>query len=159
MADLTYDISARRLVGTVDGTTFDILAVSGGRAGSTTPGAVDTWLSNNPFKTHQKESATKKGGPIPPGTYTMEAIHPVNSWKRIVLTPDASNDMSADAGDTRAGFLIHPRGPIGSQGCIVPMHPNDFAKLWQAVKNDPDSTLEVKTGIKAINEQAGVAYV
>jgi hypothetical protein len=159
MADLTYDISARHLYGTVDQTSFDIVAVSGGRAGSTTPGATDAWLANNPFKTHQKESSTKKGGPIPPGLYTMKATHPVNSFKRIVLTPDDSNDMSAEAGGTRGGFLIHPRGPIGSQGCIVPMHSNDFARLWQAVRNDDDCDLEVTTGVKAINDEAGPAYV
>ncbi|HMF36074.1 MAG TPA: tlde1 domain-containing protein [Isosphaeraceae bacterium] len=159
MADLTYDISARRLYGKLDDTSFDIVAVSGGRAGSTTPGAVDPSLANNPFRTRQKESTTKKGGPIPPGLYGMKATHPLNSFKRIVLTPDASNDMSAEGGGTRGGFLIHPRGPIGSQGCIVPMNASDFADLWQAVRDNDGGTLEVKIGVKAINDEAGPAYV
>jgi hypothetical protein len=39
------------------------------------------------------------------------------------------------------------------------MHGSDFSKLYHAVKSDPDGALEVQTGVKAINAEAGPAYV
>ena len=62
-------------------------------------------------------------------------------------------------GGQRAGFLIHPRGPIGSQGCIVPMNFSEFATLWQAIRDSGGGTLDVYTGIRAINDEAGPTYV
>lgn len=121
MADLTYNIASYLLTGTVDGTSINAYAGSGGRAGTKTPGALNWWLANNPFATSVKLNAahTNVGGPLPMGTYTLALHESRPDWIRLQPT-DASRMMG------RSGFAIHGRGARGSDGCIVP---TDFANV------------------------------
>lgn len=119
--DLTYNIASGLLKGMIDGTSISCYAGSGGRAGSKTPSALNTWLANNPFATNVKLPADKSypGGPLPMGKYRLT---PHESKTNILrLTPVDPSLMFG-----RSGMLIHGRGPRGSDGCIVP---TDFANV------------------------------
>jgi hypothetical protein len=122
--DLVYNIVEHLLEGTVDGHGFCARAVSGGRAGSKTPGVVNRMLANNPYLTHVKESKEHPGGPIVMGKYHLRTHESNLNWIR--LEPYPNNEMFG-----RAGFAIHGRGRIGSQGCIVP---TDFAAVLTLYK-------------------------
>ena len=78
---LTFNMAEARLTGEIVVNDrreyFNACAGSGGRAGSTTPGAVNADLMNNPFATRVKgiESGghiVKIGGPLPLGIYRMK---------------------------------------------------------------------------------------
>ena len=138
--DLTYNIPEEQLSGTIDATVIDVHAGSGGRAGSTTKGVVNWYLQNNPFATgvHRGPHGF---GPLPLGRYTMlqHEVHPHWVW----LVPLAGSDMLG-----RSGFAIHPRGPIGSHGCIVPDNAQDVIRILHAIAHrkadgGPDPILEV----------------
>lgn len=123
--ELTYNIVAERLVGSIDGVRIDASAGSGGRAGSKVPGATNWQLQNNPLATHvggAKSRGTDHFGPIPTGTYTLKVHESRPNWIRLV--PDAGNVMFG-----REGFAIHGRGQVGSHGCIVPTEPNVILQL------------------------------
>jgi hypothetical protein len=119
-ADLTYNIASGVLNGRIGNTSISAQAGSGGRAGTTTPGALNWWLANSPLATRvklQKKNSPNPGGPIPIGRYR---VVPHESKKnRLRLLPLASTQMV-----DRDGMLIHRDGPRGSDGCIVP---TDFA--------------------------------
>ena len=144
MADLKYSIATERLTGSIGQAFFDIHAVSGGRGGSTTPGAVNWWLKNNALATHVRAlagSSSHAYGPLPVGEYRI-ARHPHHvHWLRLL--PLRANIMHG-----RSGFAIHSRGPTGSHGCIVPENAYDVERLLSAVarhheKESADPTLEV----------------
>lgn len=121
--DLFYNIVEERLFGSLDSKNFDAHAVSGGRAGSKTPGAVNQFLANNPFLTDVKLGAGHPGGPLPMALYTLSCHETRPNWIR--LNPDDPLDL----GD-RAGFAIHGRGQRGSDGCIVPFDFNVVLRLY-----------------------------
>lgn len=125
-AELTYNIVAERLRGSIDGVRIDVHAGSGGRAGSKVPGATNWHLQNNPLATHvggTKSRGTHHFGPIPTGSYTLRVHESKPNWIRLV--PDAQNVMFE-----REGFAIHGRGDVGSHGCIVPF---DFGVVTQLI--------------------------
>lgn len=115
--DLCYNIVEHLLEGRVDGQNIFARAVSGGRAGSKTPGVENLMLANNPYLTHVKEGKSTPGGSTVMGKYHLVAHERRANWLRLV--PFAETDTFG-----RSGFAIHGRGPVGSQGCIVP---TDFA--------------------------------
>jgi len=130
MADnnLLYFIIDALLVGTVDGIHFQMKAVSGGRAGSKTPGVVNTHVANNPWFVGRGYPKNVEGGPIPCGEYDVR-LHE-SKQNQLRLTPNASNAMA-----NRSGFLIHGRGVEGSQGCIVPLVFTELVRLCHAVRS------------------------
>jgi hypothetical protein len=134
--EFTYNIAESRLTGELefDGKkeTFNAYAGSGGRAGSTTPGAIDSFLTNNPFATRVKglesDGKIKKiGGPIPQGIYELSPHESKEYWIRI--TPTDGTEMFG-----RDGFAIHRRGPNGSIGCIVPSDSHVVIRLYNLLK-------------------------
>jgi len=142
-ADLTYNIAELRLQGLINYKGkkyfFDSRAFSGGRGGSTTPGAVDRRLANNPFATHVKgeetnNMITKVGGPIPMGKYSMKTSSTVN---RIDLFPQTNGNLAGRTG----GFQIHGTGPKGSIGCIVPADFDDVIRLYGLLSDIEDENL------------------
>jgi RHS repeat-associated protein len=84
----------------------------------------------------KKDRATSNAGPLNRGEYTVGPIRDNSTGEGTVLHqsmrlfPSPNNDMSADDGKTRGGFLIH-RGDMvhqtSSQGCVV--LPDDGRKL------------------------------
>ncbi len=128
--DLTYNICSMRLTGAIDGARVELVAFSGGRAGSKTKGAVNPVLANNPFHTGHKLDPKKKddiGGAIPQGYYTLHAHETKPNWIRLV--PASKNYMQG-----RDGFAIHGRGVRGSDGCLVPPDFKDVMMIYNAVK-------------------------
>jgi len=115
--DLTYNIVEQMLTGTIDGTSICAHVVSGGRAGTKTKGAENPFLANNPYATGIKLTSRNAGGPVVMGSYTLKTHESKANWIRLI--PATGNVMHG-----RAGFAIHPRGPRGSDGCLVP---TDFA--------------------------------
>jgi hypothetical protein len=126
MNQLTYNIVEHRLSGDVGGVPINCAAGSGGRAGTKTKEAENWWLKNNALATHVHFGA-HQFGPLPQGRYYMRPHEKHSDMVR--LDPFPSNLMFG-----RSGFLIHPRGPIGSHGCIVPYAFSDVRKIYTAVK-------------------------
>jgi len=112
-ADLGFNILEQTLTGEIDGVSISAHAVSGGRAGSKTPGAENPILANNPYLTSVKKQGKRAGGPLIMGLYTLRTHEKRANWIRLI--PYADNRMR-----DRAGFAIHGRGARGSDGCIVP---------------------------------------
>ncbi len=145
MADLTYNIVEMTLTGSIDGHRVNATAYSGGRAGSKQANAVHPMLANNPFATGVKK--IKKGdktigGTIPLGTYALKTQEDKHH-KYIRLNPVAGTNLHG-----RGGFLIHGRGPRGSDGCIVPQNFAVVVSLYGLVEHReksgrPAPTLEV----------------
>jgi type VI secretion system (T6SS) effector TldE1-like protein len=141
-AQLTYYLFEGVLVGTADGKQFHISAASGGGGGSTKSAPADS--TNNPYSTGLKTLEAKKnhvhGGAIPPGKYTIAAPsqHP-HLGRSAQLVPAGSQPMYG-----RGGFFIHGRGPHGSDGCIVPLHPQQFTQLMQALEHSKGGALRVE---------------
>lgn len=138
--DLTYNIAEEQLFGAIDGARIKAHAVSGGRGGSTTPGAVNWFLQNNPLATHI-HAGSHAFGPLPLGWYHMRQHESHKRWVRLV--PLAGNIMHG-----RAGFAIHPRGPTGSHGCIVPDDAHTVDRILDALRRrksagGPDPVLQV----------------
>jgi hypothetical protein len=111
--ELTYNIVEQVLGGRIDGVSINTQAVAGGRAGSKQSGAVNLFLANNPYATGVKKSDKTPGGPLILGKYRLRTHE--SEEKYIRLIPFDENNMRG-----RVGFLIHGRGPRGSDGCIVP---------------------------------------
>lgn len=139
-ASLTYYIFEGLLVGTVNGKSVHILAACGGRAGSKTEGVVDGHVANNPYQTPRKIPPYPTGGPLPTGVYSIDK--PLPNYKGngpwAHLHPRPGNQMFG-----RVKFAIHGRGPRGSDGCIVPLHPHEFHHLMDGLEADGGGTLVV----------------
>ena len=71
--DLTYNIVEQLLEGTIDGQSIHAHAVSGGRAGTKTPGVENVFLANNPYLTKVKKKGANPGGPTIMGKYRLYA--------------------------------------------------------------------------------------
>ena len=126
--DLVYNIVEESLTGKIDGTAISARAVSGGRAGSKTPGAVEFLLANNPYATGVKKGKTA-GGPIPLATYLLKTHESKPNWIRL-LPADGKTSVKG-----RDGFAIHGRGKRGSDGCIVPTDFHLVQLLYGLVKD------------------------
>lgn len=141
-SNLTYDITARWLFGQIGETQFNLHALgAGGRAGSTTPGAVHPDLANNMTQTYTPKKGKTPGGPLPCCQYAMSAHTTTRSgtaMKCVWLDPVNPGAMMGN----RNGMLIHGPGPRGSDGCIV-LTTEDRDKVWAAVKANPHSFISV----------------
>jgi Protein of unknown function (DUF2778) len=141
-ANLTYYIFEGVLVGTVGGEQIHILALSGGggatrrKEGPTDPNAV-----NNPYRTGQVKVGNARGGPIPLGRYDIRKPAPWHKGWAARLDPVDPRGFLAATG--RGGFLIHGRGPLGSDGCIVPLVPSQFQALMHGLEKDDGGALTV----------------
>jgi len=106
-------------------------AVSGGGRGSTKKKPDTSLASYSPYQKTDKGKGTR-GGTIPPGYYKVgkpsEYSGSMKGPPISKLTPIDVSDPFSDTGnsDTPYGrdfndapFLIHGRGPEGSDGCIV----------------------------------------
>jgi hypothetical protein len=122
--DLMYNIVEQLLEGEIDGQAIHARAVSGGRAGTKTPGVENVFLANNPYLTRVKKQGATPGGPTVMGKYRLFTHGSKPNWIRLV--PYDDNTMF-----NRDGFAIHGRGPRGSDGCVVP---TDFAVVRQVYR-------------------------
>ncbi len=135
---LTYSIAREWLQGSIGNQTFSMHAWSGGRRGSTTPGASQHgYGSHNVFR---KEQNGVNGGPLPPGIYLCRYVTNGSGGESIRLDQTVTSLFQIDAQAhvrfyNRDGMYIHRRGPIGSQGCIVVENEADRIRLNQAIKN------------------------
>lgn len=132
MADLVYNILEALLFGSVDGVSINARAVSGGRAGSKTAGAVNPLLANNPYLTSVKLAGGGSGGTLPMGEYELATHEHKPNWIR--LKPIGGQSMHG-----RDGFAIHGRGKRGSDGCIVPADFHNVQLLYRLTKAREDS--------------------
>lgn len=142
--ELNYSISSAILSSLSSTQPFTIVAYSGGRGGSKTPGAADPLIMNNPLAMCVKtdHAAGIHGGPLPIGSYTIDppAHHPHLGYSAR-LTPIAGTSLFGMCG--RDGFYIHGRGPHGSDGCIVPATGADFQALMQVLTESQGGRLNV----------------
>ena len=131
MADLTYNIVEMTLTGNIDGHHFNARAYSGGRAGAKQSNVVHPMLANNPFLTSVrkiKKGDQTIGGSLPLGLYELK-IHENKKQKFIRLNPIQGTNLHG-----RGGFLIHGRGPRGSDGCIVPQDFDNVLNIYALVQ-------------------------
>jgi hypothetical protein len=125
-ATFTYYIFEGILVGTANNSLFHINALSGG-GGMSSKGITDSQVVNNPYMTGKKtdyqgkDNATSetRGGPIPVGKYLIAPPTLGYGYKYARLQPIGKTVRTLH-GIKRDGFLIHSRGKLGSDGCIVP---------------------------------------
>lgn len=141
---LTYSIAREWLEGSIGNENFSLRAWSGGRRGSTTPGAAQhNYESYNVFR---KEKNGVDGGPLPPGLYICHYATdgPGGESIRLDLTPSSIFQIDSQANVRfydRDGLYIHKRGPIGSQGCIVVENEVERIRLNKAIKNCSSSVM------------------
>lgn len=130
-ADLTYYIYEGILTGFVNEKMVHIIALSGGGGGSTKNRTVSSM--NNPYMEGLKTIGNGKqhthGGPIPPDSYIVDtpSHHPHLGLSARLESVSGKKPMGRD------GFYIHGRGPHGSDGCIVPLDPNQFKNLMDGL--------------------------
>jgi len=139
-ARLVYSLWDGMLVGTVGGRPLSMRALSGGGGGSTRK-ATDPFAVNNPVTTDQAAQRSKgiRGGPIPPGEYTI--LVPAKSPAGHVIAALIPRYKTE-----RSGFQIHGRGPLGSDGCIVPLEAAQFSDLIARLTRDSGGILTVIDG-------------
>lgn len=134
MADLVFNILEQRLSGIVDGVHISARAVSGGRAGTKTAGAVNPILANNPYLTNVGLTKEHPGGTLPLGLYRLHTHeHKPNILRLIPITAKMHG---------RGGFEIHGRGKRGSDGCIVPTDFHNVQLLWKLTEAREDDGQE-----------------
>lgn len=143
-ASLYYFITFRLLTGSASETSIRMTALSGGRGGSTTPGAADDAVVNNVWETNRKTDHANgiHGGPIPIHKYR---IHPPSNHPRLGLSAQLT-PMATDwtlGMFNRDAFFIHGRGQHGSDGCIVPIDREDFRTLMTALRTSRGGVLRV----------------
>jgi hypothetical protein len=142
---LTYDVRAEMLTGLVGSAIFNIRAVSGGGRGSTVKPGGEGGLK---YWNFEQKQGINRGGPIPPGLYICEYLPNYEHFGRcaILLQTPTSVFLPPEKGKmprfhNRDGFLIHGRGPLGSDGCIVPMA--RYNELMDALRDNPLTPLRV----------------
>jgi hypothetical protein len=137
-ASLSYYISEGLLTGLAAGHMVSLRAMSGGGGGSTKHGGnTDT---NNPSSTGLKETSAHRGGPLPAGRYKIAAPSRRAHLGLCAELDPYDKDQGAHMFG-RGGFFIHGRGPLGSDGCIVPME--SFAELMGYLTKDRGGVLVV----------------
>ena len=147
---LTYDITNERLIGQIGNEKISIWAKSGGGRASKVHAAGQPGQEGlGSWNTQRKEAGSTRGGPLPPGFYTVQppANHPVlgrAAYLEQTITSLMYANPSAALGVSvteRGGFYIHGRGPKGSDGCIVPME--DFGHLMDLLTANAPLMLQV----------------
>ncbi len=156
-AKLTYYIREAILEGIVSGEFIQIVAVSGGGSGKTdnkytTNLPPEEPYFNNPTYTGVRKSQSEgiRGGPLPAYLYIISKPE----RNRAILTP-TKNRHTAVSGATfkmetgrDGGFQIHGRGAVGSDGCIVPLVPDEFHQLMERLRKDGGGLLTVKDSME-----------
>jgi len=148
-AYLTYYIFEGVLTGFTAGRTIHMIALSGGRGG-TTKRAAETSAVNNPYMTGLETGyhsvggkrvhgeTDVHGGPIPPGRYSIgKPFHHTRLGLCAQLSPTRAKTGMRD------GFFIHGRGPHGSDGCIVVLNAAHLRALMHALQQDRGGSLYV----------------
>jgi hypothetical protein len=156
-ANFTYYISEGILVGTANNTPFYISALSGG-GGMSSKGITDSSVVNNPYMTGKKTSyegknnatSENRGGPIPLGRYRIAPPTLGYGYKYARLLPFGQTVRTLH-GIKRDGFLIHSRGKLGSDGCIVPVSFDSLKSLMDALEVSQGGMLFV---VESMNEGA-----
>lgn len=144
---LTYSIFEGVLVGRIDGTYVSCKALTGG-GGASKGKITDSTVVNNPYSWGKKrtsvEKAAQRGGPIPPGVYSVAKPEKIKSINGIGarLTPTGQTATLLKK-INRGGFLIHGAGYYGSDGCIVPPNTAEFRELMTLLEKSAPITLLV----------------
>ena len=144
-ANLTYYIFEGVLVGSVNGRFVHMFVHSGGGGGTKNPaGPSEPDAVNNVYRTGQKTEPARnlRGGPIPLGKYIIRKPAPWHNGRAARLEPTNPLDFQKATGG-RSDFLIHGRGPLGSDGCLVPLNRAEFAGLMDGLEKDGGGTLWV----------------
>ncbi len=151
--ELNYSLMSALLRGNFGASPFAIVAYSGGRGGSTTPGAIQPGIMNNPFAMCLKTDHARgiHGGPLPFGGYTIATptVHP-HLGLSARLTPIARTAPVGMCG--RDGFYIHGCGPHGSDGCIVQAAAVTFQTLMHLLTTSLDGCPLV-VGVLAVSAE------
>jgi len=148
VANLTYNAAAELLTGSIGERHFYIRALSGGGRGSTVAGgarnATSSYLATTALVKDSKGHHLQRGGTLPPGKYkcVYMARHPTFHeciWlnrsaqqMRYINSPFAMHPIAHHRGND---FFIHGTGKLGSDGCIVPVHKAERAKLNHAIRD------------------------
>ncbi|HQI21436.1 MAG TPA: hypothetical protein PLW55_18925 [Leptospiraceae bacterium] len=137
----------------INGTSFSMVAFSGGGRGST--GGMELldlkhWSSAK--KAPPIFSPKDRGGPLPVGLYIAKYYGQHEHLGRCaelmqtltsLLHADPWSEIGISVTD-RSGFFIHGSGPKGSDGCIVPAKASDLKDLLDAIESaDSPIALEV----------------
>jgi hypothetical protein len=138
---LTYSIGRERLSGNIGPHAISVRAVAGGGRGSTVhPAGQPGQLGPASWDTQRQAVGTRRGGPLPPGTYIVHkpkykehlgraAYLEQTLTSSLYKNPNSPLGLSATVRGGQEGkgaFYIHGRGEDGSDGCIVPMESRDW---------------------------------
>lgn len=150
--DFVYYVWSETLVGSLEGKSFCVRAVSGGGRGRTAGEPEKSFASFSPHVGTDNVTGTR-GGTLPPGLWRVELPSEyVGSMGKPAakLTP-ISNQVSdyATREYTFAPFLIHGRGEKGSDGCLV-IEKTERKILLDAVEKAGGATILV-----SLNTQPG----
>lgn len=166
---LQYSIMNESLYGKVGDTAFAMKAFSGGGRGSTA-GMERHDLRH--WSIAKKAPASfqerNRGGPIPTGMYLVWYIasHPhygecarLDATLSAMIQHDAESPIGFSVTD-RDGFMIHGRGPKGSDGCIVPASAPQLHALLAAIRGaaSPVTLLVHSPGMNADRLDAQAAW-
>jgi len=139
---LTFYIFEGLLVGRVAGRKVVINCLSGGGGGTISKRGPDEPENvNNPYQTSRKAThGNRRGGPLPVGPYYIQPPERWGNGLAARLRPYHPSSLGE-----RSGFLIHGRGRLGSDGCIVPLLDSySFKKLMEDLANDKGGILMVE---------------
>jgi len=166
--DVYYSIAQNRLRGRIGQTSIDLIAYSGGGEGATTASNV----SRNPlahlpttgasYASKAAIDADNRGGPLPPGWWYVEppgSYESAQFAKPIALLVPIGNQLKQFPGRdfNKAPFLVHGRGQLGSDGCLV-MDKTDRVAFLDAVESNGGAYLYVTwEGFKGIMNDGVVA--
>jgi hypothetical protein len=136
---LTYDAAREWLSGVINAKTFGMRAFSGGGRGSIKTGVAQSSLTSQLATTKLIKTGhrySQRGGTLPPGEYgCLYVAHHRKFGECVRLDRHASATRIASPFASHAfahgrdnDFFIHGRGPLGSDGCIVPA--DSIKRLW-----------------------------
>jgi hypothetical protein len=148
VANLTYNAAAELLVGNIGEKHFYMRAVSGGGRGSTVAGVAQntaaSHLTTTPLLMDAKGHHLQRGGVLPPGKYQCVYVARHRTFHECIWlnrSPQQMHQFNSPFGmqpiahHRKNDFFIHGTGELGSDGCIVPVHPAERAKLNHAIRD------------------------